>query len=122
MGLVLLPARHYEVLDSVSRWHDRLDVAERALAKPRGQRIPRDFGDLTWLRHLDDEDLAVFIAELRAAVSVAYHDDDLSDLDQLVRDWRGTARGLPPPARREALLRGLPGADYIDAERTRATR
>jgi hypothetical protein len=31
----------------VSRWHDRLDVAERALAKPSGGRVPRDFGDLT---------------------------------------------------------------------------
>src|SRR5260221_13073239 len=110
MGLVLLPARHYEVLDSVSRWHDRLDVAERALAKPRGQRIPRDFGDLTWLRHLDDEDLAVFIAELRAAVSVAYHDDDLSDLDQLVRDWRGTAHELAAPPPRAGLLASFPRA------------
>ncbi len=117
MGLVLLPARHYEVLDAVSRWHDRLDVAERALAKPRGQRIPRDFGDLTWLRHLDDEDLAVFIAELRAAVSVAYHDDDLSDLDQLVRDWRVTADELADPARREALLGSFAEADYVDVER-----
>ena len=117
MGLVLLPARHYEVLDAVSRWHDRLDVAERALAKPRGQRIPRDFGDLTWLRHLDDEDLAVFIAELRATVSVAYHDDDLSDLDQLVRDWRVTADELADPARREALLGSFAEADYVDVER-----
>ena len=89
MGLVLLSARHYEVLDAVSRWHDRLDVAERALAKPSSGRVPRDFGDLTWLRHFDDDDLATFISEVRAAVSVAYHDDDLTELDQLVRDAPG---------------------------------
>jgi hypothetical protein len=27
-------ARHYDVLEAVSRWHDRLDVVERARAKP----------------------------------------------------------------------------------------
>jgi hypothetical protein len=106
MGLVLLPARHYEVLDAVSRWHDRLDVAERARAKPPGDRTPLDFGELTWLRHFDDDDLATFIAEVRAAVSVAYHDDDLAELDQLVRDWRATADELADPGRRDVLLSG----------------
>jgi hypothetical protein len=117
MGLVLLPARHYEVLDAVSRWHDRLDVAERALAKSTADRVPRDFGDLTWLRHLDDEDLATCIAELRDAVSVAYHDDDLTELDQLVRDWRITADELADPARREALLGSFNPNDFAEAER-----
>jgi hypothetical protein len=117
MGLVLLSARHYEVLEAVSRWHDRLDVAERALAKPSSGRVPRDFGDLTWLRHFDDDDLATFISELRAAVSVAYHDDDLTELDQLVRDWRTTADELADPARRQVLLGGFAEDDFADAER-----
>jgi hypothetical protein len=117
MGLVLLPARHYEVLDAVSRWHDRLDVAQHALAKPPGDRVPRDFGDLTWLRHLDDEDLATFIGELRAAVSVAYHDDDLTELDQLVRDWRTTADELADPARRQVLLGGFAADDFVEVRR-----
>jgi hypothetical protein len=117
MGLVLLPARHYEVLDAVSRWHDRLDVAERARAKPREDRVPRDFGDLTWLRHFDDDDLAAFIAELRAAVSVAYHDDDLTELDQLARDWRATAEELSDPARRDVLLGGFAADDFVEVGR-----
>jgi hypothetical protein len=117
MGLVLLPARHYEVLDTVSRWHDRLDVAQRVLAKPPGDRVPHDFGDLTWLRHLDDEDLATFIAEMRAAVSVAYHDDDLAELEQLARDWRATADELADPARRDVLLGGFTAGDFVEAER-----
>lgn len=117
MGLVLLPARHYEVLDAVSRWHDRLDVAEKALAKPSGDRVPRDFGDLTWLRHFDDEDLATFITELRAAVSVAYHDDDLTELDQLVRDWRTTADELADPVRRHVLLGGFAADDFVEVSR-----
>lgn len=115
MGLVLLPARHYEVLESVSRWHDRLDVAERARAKPAQDRVPHDFGELTWLRHLDDDDLAVCLAELRAAVSVAYHDDDLSELDELVRDWRATADELADPVRRQVLLGGFAAGDFVEA-------
>jgi hypothetical protein len=117
MGLVLLPARHYEVLDAVSRWHDLLDIAERARAKPPEERVPRDFGDLTWLRHFDDDDLATFIAELRDAVSVAYHDDNLTELDKLVRDWRATAEELADPARREVLLGSFAAEDFVEAGR-----
>jgi hypothetical protein len=117
MGLVLLPARHYEVLDAVSRWYDRLDIVERARAKPPEDRVPRDFGELTWLRHFGDDDLATFIAELRAAVSVAYHDDDLTELDQLARDWRATAEELADPARRDVLLAGFAAADFVEVGR-----
>jgi hypothetical protein len=117
MGLVLLPARHYDVLEAVSRWHDRLDVVERARAKPSPDRLPHDYGELTWLRHLDEDDLLTFISEVRAAVLVAYHDDDLAELDQLVRDWRATAGELADPTRREVLLGGLDPGDYVEAAR-----
>ncbi|MGH3789201.1 MAG: hypothetical protein ACRDRU_11695 [Pseudonocardiaceae bacterium] len=70
--LVLMPARQYEVLAAVSRWADRLGVVERALAKSRAERTLADFGDLTWLRHFDD-DLAEFVLELRQTLSLAYH-------------------------------------------------
>jgi hypothetical protein len=117
MGLVLLPARHYDVLEAVSRWHDRLDIVERARAKPAPDRLPHDYGDLTWLRHLDEDDLTAFIGEVHAAVLVAYHDDDLTELDQLVRDWRATASELADPARREALLSRLDPDDFVEAAR-----
>src|SRR5262249_7587661 len=101
MGLVLLPARHYDVLEAVSRWHDRLDVVERARAKPATERLAHDYGDLTWLRYLDEDDLTAFISEVHAAVLVAYHDDDLTELDQLVPDWPAASPGRPRgPARR----------------------
>jgi hypothetical protein len=115
-SLVMLPAHHYEVLETVSLWHDRLAVVERARAK-REDRTATDFGDLTWLRHLDDEDLAAFVVEVSAAVSLAYHDDDLTQLEQLVRDWRVTAAELADPARREVLLGGFDSADYVEVAR-----
>lgn len=116
-ALVLLPARHYDVLDAVSRWHDRLDVVERALASPAGQRTPRDYGELTWLRHFDDEDLRTFLAEVRAAVFVAYHDDDLAELEQLVRDWRVTASALAGPHSRASLLSALAEDEFVEVQR-----
>lgn len=115
MGLVLLPARHYEVLEATSRWHDRLDNAARLLAMPAKDRVAHDYGDLTWLRHLDEDDLAIFLAEVRVAVSVAYHDDDLTELDQLVRDWRATADELADPARREVLFGRFDTDDFVEA-------
>jgi len=54
---------------------------------------------------------------VRAAVSVAYHDDDLTELDQLVRDWRATAGELADPARRHVLLGGFAEDDFVEAER-----
>jgi uncharacterized secreted protein with C-terminal beta-propeller domain len=119
-GLVLLRAHHYQTLDTVSRWHDRLAVVDRARAKPAPDRGPSDFGDLTWLRHLDDDDLATFVAEIRAAVSVAYHDDDLTELEQLVHDWRVTANELADRTRREVLLGGFDSADYVEVTRPEA--
>jgi hypothetical protein len=117
LGLVLLPARHYDVLEAVGRWHDRLEIVERARAKPPGDRVASDFGDLTWLRHLDEDDLATFVAEVRAAVSLAYHDDDLGELEQLLRDWRITADELADATRREVLLGGFDPGDYIETTR-----
>ncbi|MPZ26663.1 MAG: hypothetical protein GEV12_09440 [Micromonosporaceae bacterium] len=116
-GLVLLRAHHYEVLETVSRWHDRLAVVDRVRAKPAADRDISDFGDLTWLRHLDDADLATFVSEVRSAVSLAYHDDDLAELERLVHDWRVTAYELADSARREALLGAFDADDFVEAAR-----
>jgi hypothetical protein len=80
---------------------------------------------LTWLRHLDD-DLVSFVTEVRVAiwvVLVAYHDDDLTELDQLVRDWRATADELADRcARRHYWARSPRTAWAISSKPTRRTR
>ncbi|MPZ88731.1 MAG: hypothetical protein GEU81_11790 [Nitriliruptorales bacterium] len=116
-GLVLLPARHYEVLEAVSLWADRLRVVERARTKSPHPPAPSDFGDLTWLRHLDEDDLAEFVADLRDAISLAYHDDDLAPLHETVRDWRATADELADPDRREMLLGAFEPEDFVGVSR-----
>ena len=70
---------------------------ERTLAKSRAERTPTDFGDLTWLRHFDEDDLAEFVSELRQTLSLAYHDDDLASLVDAVADWKATADELADP-------------------------
>jgi hypothetical protein len=42
-------------------------VAEWAGARPAGDDIQGEVGDLGWLRQFDDEDLALFAAVVRAA-------------------------------------------------------
>ncbi len=116
-GLVLMPARRYEVLEAVSHWADRLGVVERTLTKSRAERTPADFGDLTWLRHFDEDDLAEFVSELRQTLSLAYHDDDLASLVDAVADWKATADELADPARREVLLGAVDAADFVEVAR-----
>jgi hypothetical protein len=53
---------------------------------------------------------------------VAYHDGDLTELDQLVRDWRATADELADPVRREALLGEFRADDYVEADRPERDR
>lgn len=48
---------------------------------------------------------------------MAYHDDDLTELDELVRDWRTTASELADPARRHVLLGGFAADDFGEVER-----
>lgn len=121
-GLVLLPAQRYEVLAAVSLWADRLGVVQRAQIKSHTERTPADFGDLTWLRHFDDEDLAEFVSELRQTLSLAYHDNDLTALVDAVADWMATAEELSDPARREILLGAVNVADFVEVARPERQR
>lgn len=121
-GLVLLPAQRYEVLEAVSRWGDRLGVVERAQTKSRTERTPADFGDLTWLRHFDEDDLAEFVSELRQTLSLAYHDNDLALLVDAIADWKATAEELADPARREVLLGTVDHADFAEVVRPERQR
>jgi hypothetical protein len=121
-GLVLLPAQRYELLEAVSRWGDRLGVVERAQTKNRTERIPEDFGDLTWLRHFDEEDLTQFVSELRQTLSLAYHDNDLTVLVDAITDWKATADELADPTRREILLGAVDTADFVEVARPERSR
>lgn len=40
-------ATHYHVLETVSRWRQRLELVERVNTKPHSDRVASDFGDLT---------------------------------------------------------------------------
>lgn len=109
-------------MSTVARWHDQLAVVDRARAKPAADRSPGDFGDLTWLRHLDDDDLATFAVEVRSAASLAHHDDDLTELEGLVRDWRDTTDELADSARRESLLGAFDADDFAEVIRPESHR
>jgi hypothetical protein len=48
---------------------------------------------------------------------VAYHDDDLRELDQLVNDWRTTADELADPGRQHVLLGSFNADDFAEVSR-----
>jgi hypothetical protein len=91
----------YTASDLDRKRREVTDAARRGLARIRdtdGMGLvllpaPHDFGDLTWLRYLDDDDLTTFIAELRAAVSVP-------TTTMTSPNWSSLrATGAPPPTR-----------------------
>ncbi len=96
---------------------DDISMAESSDSLSRAERHPADFGDLTWLRYLDDDDLAQFVTELRQTLSLAYHDDDLALLVDAVAEWKATADELADPARREVLLGAVDAADFVEVAR-----
>jgi hypothetical protein len=57
----------HEVLEVSSGHGDPAGIAEWAGARPAGDDTRGEAGDLAWLRHFDDEDLALFAAVVRAA-------------------------------------------------------
>lgn len=109
-SLALLPSHHLEVLEEVARWHEALNTVVIALQVPREERSRSSYGELTWLRHLDDDDVSEFISEMRDVVAATYHDEDLAELRRTVHEWKVTATELSDPDRREVLL-GQSGAD-----------
>ena len=64
----------------------------------------RDFGDWTWLRIFDDEDLDEFVREMRDALLVAGREESSALLDETLDRWQITARQLADPQRRAILL------------------
>jgi hypothetical protein len=74
-----------------------------------------EFGDWTWLRVFDHDDLEAFLAEVRDALVVATREHSFEPVRTVLQDWRVTAQTLDDPERRAILLGGLADDDFVDA-------
>lgn len=78
-----------------------------------------EFGEWTWLRVFDADDLRAFVEEIREAVTIGVHEESSGVLDEQLRAWRMTAQQAMDPLRR-AILRGpVSEDDFVEVERPR---
>ena len=64
---------------------------------------------MAWTEHLDADDRALMVSELRAAVDSLEHTGDPAPLESCLREWKVTAEALSDPDRRAVLT-----ADTLD--------
>ena len=76
-----------------------------------------EWGDLAWLRVLDNDDLSTFCEDLANELIIDASEDDFTGLDCLIREWRATAGQLEDPLRKRILLSSeLEKADFTEAQ------
>ncbi|MBI4319647.1 MAG: hypothetical protein HY675_14255 [Chloroflexi bacterium] len=118
VSLVMLPEKRVDALLKVADAVANLLTIERALAhKQEGQLDLSGFGEWTWLRVFDEDDLAEFTDEMREAVIVAAREQSADLLEETLRRWLVTAEVLRDPLRREILLGTDREEDYVEVSR-----
>lgn len=63
-----------------------------------------EFGDWTWLRVFDHEELAEFVSEMREAIAIGAKEVSAAPVLDVLAAWRMTADSLEDPLSRETLL------------------
>jgi hypothetical protein len=114
-GLVMLPESHLDVLEGFARWSQALQRLNVLIATDREVSVA-ELGEFAWLRVFDKEDQKGFSDELHEALIAGLADQDLSDITEVVKDWRITARQLEDPLRRSVLLGATTPEDFVGVE------
>lgn len=118
LSLVMLPEERVDALLKIANAVANLLTLEHALGhKSQGQLDLASFGEWTWLRVFDNEDLTEFVAEMHEAVIVAAREQSANLLDETLHRWRVTADVLSDPLRREVLLSREREEDYVEVSR-----
>ncbi len=80
-------------------------VLTSALTRPREERRGADFGEWAFMSNFDDDAIAEFQAEMSDALVQAISGRDTEVVDNILGDWRRSARAYADPTTR-ALLTG----------------
>ena len=113
-GLVMLPEAELWALEKFAMWSRFSDHLGRFIDRYDAPTVD-DLGENAWLRTLDLDDLREFRDELMQALVASLADKDTQVLDDMLHDWRVTARQLQDPLRRSVLLAKHDAADFEDA-------
>src|SRR5690349_6132569 len=100
-SIMLVPERRLRVLQTIAEVSANLLTLEMALARAPQSLTLTDYGDWTWLRHLDPGDIQGFLAEIREALLIAAREQDSTELDAALHAWLVTAEAAADPNRKE---------------------
>jgi hypothetical protein len=70
-----------------------------------------------WTQHLDADDRALMLAELRDCLGTLESTGDPGPLETCLREWRVTAEALADPERRAVLTGPLEPGDFTEVAR-----
>jgi len=125
-SVLLLPEAEVELLRQVNAAAANLAAVERVLERMEGEeRIAGtssqpdllQYGDWTWLRVFDRDDVRAFARDVREAVIVAVRERSTALLDEELRAWRVTAEQAEDPLLRAVLHAGPSEDDFIEVRR-----
>ncbi|MGE4714263.1 MULTISPECIES: hypothetical protein [Bifidobacterium] len=108
--LVMLPEKRLADLEKNRLWSLRLERLRRLLAANRRPTVA-ELGDLAWLRVFDNEDLTSFCDDISDQLIACDADENYSELDATIKDWKTTAGQLEDPLRKKILLQ-----DTVDSK------
>lgn len=72
---------------------------------------------MAWTAHLDSDDRALMLAELRACLDTLEASGDPEPLETCLREWKVTADALSDPDVRAALTGPLDPGDFAEVPR-----
>ena len=115
-ALVMMRESRLEHIAAISDFAVAYLTVTTALRRPREDRRAADYGEWAFISAFDDEDIQEFLDEVNDAIVLAVSDQDHATLEELIEDWRTSARTLHDPVAREILDGRTSSEDWVDAE------
>jgi hypothetical protein len=121
-SVMLLPEAEVQTLRQVNAAAANLAAVERVLedlALESDDYRPDllQFGDWTWLRVFDRDDLHEFARDVREAIIIAVRERSTTVLDEQLHAWRVTAQQAEDPVLRAVLQAGPSEDDFVEVHR-----
>lgn len=117
-SVLMLPEIEVQTLRRVSAAAANLAAVERVLeASDVGHIDLLQYGEWTWLRVFDSEDLREFARDIREAVIVAVREGSTTVLEEQLRAWKVTAQQTDDPVLRAILQGGADEQDFVEVSR-----
>ena len=116
-SVMLLPETEVQALRKVNAAAANLAAVERVLEDEADRPDLLQYGDWTWLRVFDRDDLREFARDVREAIIIAVRERSIALLEEQLRAWRVTAQQAEDPVLRAVLQAGPSEDDFVEVHR-----